>query len=439
MNMQARDIRHLWHPYTDMVAFEQQTYLCVEKAEGIYLYLNDGRKLIDGIASWWCVNLGHSRPEIVRAIQEQAAILQHAMIGGMSHGPAVALAERLAQMAPGDLNRVFFGADGSSVVEAALKLAVQFWGLEGKPEKARFISLEDAYHGDTIGAMEVGYIHWFAEAYGAILKPAMRAPSPHYRGEEGPAAEAHLAAAIAGLEALLEAEHETVAGLILEPLIQGAAGVRIYPAAYLTAARALCDRYEVLLILDEVATGFWRTGAAFACDVAGITPDILCLGKGLTGGSLPLSALVATERIYRPFVPSEGGKVFWDGHTFCGNPITCAAALAALDLYEGLDKEALAVREAALGAGMKRLAAHPAVAYSRSVGMAGMVALREEAGGAALAKAVCNRAIASGLYVRPLGEVIYLWPPLIIDGPSLEESLNILGTALEALATRMRE
>jgi len=433
MDMQQRDLRHLWHPYTDMTAFAREPYLCVTAAEGVHLHTLDGRRLIDGIASWWCVNLGHSHPGIVHAIQRQAAVLQHAMIGGMSHVPAVELAERLAALAPGDLNRVYYGADGSSVVEAALKMAVQYWKIQGKPEKARFIALEHAYHGDTIGAMEAGYISWFAEAYGAILQPAVQAPSPHHRGPEGAEADACLDHAVAGLEALLERHHATTAGVILEPLIQGAAGVRIYPPEYLTAARRLCDTYGVLLILDEVATGFWRTGAPFAADLAGIVPDLLCLGKGLTGGTLPLSALVATEAVYDVFTPPSGGHVFWDGHTFCGNPITCAAALAALDAYGELEAAgALPPRGEQFTRSFARLQAHPAVAYGRTCGLAGMVALRD---GAATAKAVTSLAIEKGLYIRPLGEVVYLWPPLTITEAELAETFDILTACLDEAAS----
>lgn len=411
-----------------------ESYCAIAKAEGIYLETTAGQRLIDGIGSWWCVNLGHSHPGIVRAIQEQAATLQHAMIGGISHPPAVALAEALAGLFPGPLNRVFFGADGSSAVEAALKLAVQYWKLRGKPEKNTFVALENAYHGDTIGAMEVGCISWFAEAYGPILRRARQTPSPHYPGPEDAEAHRHVARAGDALEALLATHHDTTAALVLEPLIQGAAGVRMYPPEYLQRAEAVCKKYDVLLILDEIATGFWRTGKPFALDHAGIVPDIVCVGKGLTGGYLPLSAFVATEALYEPFVPEEGGVVFWDGHTFCGNPITCAAALAAIQAYDELDKTALADRCNEMAAGFAQLATHEAVAYHRSLGMVGMIALTKASGGAARANAVVNYAMDKGLYIRPLGEVLYLWPPINIDQESLHRCFRVIESGLNASA-----
>lgn len=436
-DLQAADYRHLWHPYTDVTTYERAPIHCIERAEGVYLYEQGGRPLLDGIASWWCVALGHSHPRVVRAIQQQAATLQHCILATLSHAPAIELAERLAALAPGDLNHVYYAADGSCVVEAALKMARQYWIFRGQPQRARFISLCDAYHGDSLGAIGVGFMDWFQQPYGALVVPARTTPSPFLAGSvSAEAQEAHVDWAIGELEALLDAEGDDVAAIIIEPLCQAAAGIRIYPESYLRRLRAVCDARDILLIADEIATGFGRTGAWLACDRAGIVPDIVCLGKALTAGYLPLSAAIATTRIYDVF-RSDGidKRVFWDGHTFCGNPITAAAALATLAVFE--EDQVIARAQpvtAQLEAGFARLAQIPGVTYHRSLGMIGMCALPPEAGGAATASRVCARALELGLFVRPLGEVLYLWPPLVTRATELDAMLGILEQALrEAL------
>ena len=432
----STDYRHLWHPYTDHPSFEQSPHTCIEWAEEACLYDSTGRAILDGIASWWCVSLGHGHPHVVEAIKEQAETLQQCILGGISHLRAIELAERLATLAPGDLNRCYFAADGSSVVEAALKIAVQYWQLRGKPEKTRFLSLENAYHGDTLGAMGVGMMQWFQEPYGVLVHPAIQVPSPsctccdHKAWGEGHCAHS----ALRELERTLQRQSQEIAAIIVEPLCQAAAGMRFYPSDYLRELRRLCDQHEVLFIADEIATGFGRTGAMFACDHAGVVPDLMCLGKALTAGYLPMSALLARDAVFEAFQQGEyPRRVLWDGHTFCGNPITAAAAVATLEVYErlGLPQSAQARMEQ-LNSGFAALAAgNDAVEYHRSLGMIGMCALRESAGGAARAKRACARALELGLFVRPLGEVLYLWPPLTVGREDLERMLAILAESVQ--------
>jgi adenosylmethionine-8-amino-7-oxononanoate aminotransferase len=431
--IKALDHMHCWHPYTDAVSYEAGPYTCIERAEGVYLHTADGRKLYDGIASWWAVALGHSHPRVVAAIQAQAAVLQHHVFAMQANAPAVQLAARLAALAPGDLNYCYFASDGSSAVEAALKMAAQYWIFQGKPEKTRFVGLRDAYHGDTIGAMGVGFTSWFEVPYGALVTQALIAPSPFAPCDSGdPEEECAADEAFAEMERIVRAHHEELAAVVVEPLCLGSAGIRIYPASYLCKLRELCDAHDVLLIADEVAVGFGRTGRMFACNVADIVPDILCLGKALTAGHLPMSAAIATERVFNAFRrPDETPRVFYDGHTFCGNPITSAAALAALDVMEELNLvEHCGPRYAQLSEGMKRIGKLPSVAYQKSLGLIGMCAISEAAGGAVKARAIVARASERGLYIRPLGEVLYLWPPLTATEEELGAMIGILETAI---------
>jgi adenosylmethionine---8-amino-7-oxononanoate aminotransferase len=427
--VRASDNKHFWHPYTDQVTFETEPYTCIERAEGVYLYTADGRKLYDGIASWWAVALGHSHPKVIAALTEQAGILQHSIVGNMSHPKAVELAERLANIAPGDLNHCYFAADGSSATEAALKMAVQYWAYQGCPKKTRFVGLDEGYHGDTLGAIGVGYVSWFHEPYSALVKPALRGPSPFAPCDSGsPEEEAASDAAFATMEALVASHADEIAALILEPLCQGAAGIRIYPPSYLQKICRLCDEHDVLLIADEIAVGFGRTGSTFACDQAGIVPDILCLGKALTAGYLPMSVAIASSRIFDAFRrPDAKPRIFFDGHTYCGNPITSAVALAALDVMEeaGIPKSCNE-RFSQLTVGMERIGALSAVAYQKSLGLIGMCAITEAAGGAATARAISIKANELGLFVRPLGDVLYLWPPLTSTEAELAAMLDIL-------------
>jgi adenosylmethionine-8-amino-7-oxononanoate aminotransferase len=424
-----RDYRHLWHPYTDQSTYERQPHCSIERGEGVYLYDSNGNALLDGIASWWCVSLGHSHPKIVRAIQEQAAVLQQAILGGLSHGPAIDLAERIAGVTPPGLEHVYFAADGSSATEAALKMAVQYWQYLGEPQRTRFVALENGYHGDTLGAVAAGFTSWFQEPFGALVKPALLSPTPHAPTSDPEAIARRADWAAEELDRLVAAHAKEIAAMILEPLCQGAAGIWIYPERYLRAAREICDRHGILLIADEIAVGFGRTGAMFACEKAGIVPDILCIGKALTGGYLPLSAAVASTKVFDAFRSSGGApRVFWDGHTYCGNPITCAAALAALDVFDELDlPRACAGLERQLAEGFARVESLRGVTYARTLGMIGMCTLETPA----LAAASALEARRSGLFIRPLGTSLYLWPPLTSTPEELGSMIELFHAAIE--------
>ncbi|MBX3179953.1 MAG: adenosylmethionine--8-amino-7-oxononanoate transaminase [Candidatus Hydrogenedentes bacterium] len=425
------DNRHLWHPYTDAVTFEQEPYTCIERAEGVYLYTADGRKLYDGIASWWAVSFGHSHPKIISAVREQAGVLQHCILGNMSHPKAVELAQRLAYITPGDLNYSYFACDGSSATEAALKMAVQYWAFNGRPEKTQFVGLEEGYHGDTLGAIGAGYVSWFHEPYAALVKPALRAPSPFAPCNSGePEEEAAADRAFDEMERIVRENQDTIAAVIVEPLCQGAAGIHIYPKSYLQRLRVLCDACDVLLIADEIAVGFARTGSMFACEEAGIVPDIMCLGKALTAGYLPMSVAVASDRVFGAFRrPDAAARIFFDGHTYCGNPITSAAALATLDLMEELGVPAsCAPRYAQLAEGMRRIGALPGVRFQKSLGLIGMC----EMAAAPLARRASLKANELGLFIRPLGASLYLWPPLTSTEAELGAMIELLEQAIRA-------
>src|SRR3989440_11989697 len=316
----AADSRHLWHPFTQQQAWcEEEPPLVIDHAEGTNLYDTDGNAYIDGVSSLWCNVHGHRHPTIDAAVRAQLGRVAHSTMLGLSHEPAIELAERLVGIAPPGLTRVFYSDSGSTAVEVALKMAFQWWAQRGEPERTGFICLENAYHGDTVGAVSVGGIDLFHSLYRPLLFDSMQVRA----GDAD-----HLAA-------LLECYGHEIAAVIVEPLVQGAAGMLMQPDGYLQRVRELCDAYGVLLICDEVATGFGRTGRMFACEHEQVSPALLCVGKGLTGGYLPLAATLASERIYEGFLGRpEELRTFFHGHTYTGNPLACAAAIATLELFQ---------------------------------------------------------------------------------------------------------
>ena len=428
-----RDIKHLWHPYTEITAFEGAAFPVIERAEGVNLYEVSGRRLLDGISSWWCVNLGHSHPKLIAAIHEQAEKLQHCILGGMSHPRAIELAERLAQLTPGDLNHAYFACDGSSAVEAALKMAVQYRVNIGQLKRSRFIGLADGYHGDTLGAMGVGFVETFHKDFEAILTPAYQAVSPHCaKCPYGKTPETCDIECFESMEQLVRDHHDDVTAVILEPLCQGASGIRIYPEEYLRRTRVLCDEHDILLIADEIAVGFGRVGKMFACERAGIAPNIMTFGKGLTGGYLPMSVAMVSDRVYDTFrADGEGTRTFYDGHTYCGNPITSALALAALDVYEGENIPAcLAPKIQQLAERMSGLKEWAKTSTVLTLGLIGALEISDADGGADRAKKIGQCAMGLGLFIRPLGPVVYLWPPLTTTPDELGKMLDILNSAV---------
>ena len=424
-----RDLKHLWHPYTEMTSFADKPFPVIARARGCRLYDLDGRAFWDGISSWWCVNLGHGHPRLIRAIQRQAGRLQHAILGGQSHPQAVRLAERLSRLAPPGLRRVFFAGDGSCAVEAALRMALQYWTNIGEKGRVRFISLKDGYHGDTLGAVAVGYVEIFHKELRALLPCGRRAASPHCaRCPCGKKPETCDVECFDSMARLIRRHHRETAAVIVEPLCQGAAGMRLYPEEYLRRLRRACDEHGLLLIADEIAVGFGRTGAMFACARAGVSPDLMTLGKGLTGGYLPMSAVLANDRVFDSF---REGRTFYYGQTFCGNPIAAAAALEALSVYE--DEKIIArlpARGAQLGEGVRSLLSYLPRSFAAAKGMIGVVEIHEADGGARRARAISARAWELGLLTRPLGPVIYLWPPLVATTDELGRMLAILRQAV---------
>ena len=429
----------LWHPFTQMARFEREPRLVVSRAEGNRLIDADGREYVDGVASLWANVHGHGHPHIVAAIQEQAARLQHSTLLGITHEPAIELGRRLLPHLPGR-SRVFFSENGASAVEVALKMAVQYWANQGRPERNRIAALDMAYHGDTLGAVSAGGEGRFRDVYGPLLfEPLRFANAYRYRCERCAAEPACTDACVGSLRDLLEARGGEIAAVIIEPRVQGAAGMIVAPEGHLAAVRALCDEFDTLLIADEVATGFGKTGAMFACDLEGVTPDIAVLGKGITGGYLPLSATVTTEAVYEAFHGEEGRKLF-HGHTYAGNPICCAAALASLDLFEGEDVLARVRDRAALLGDLlaERVADHPLVGEVRRQGlMTGIELVADRETRAPLPPEreggwrVCLAARDRGVFIRPLGDVIVLMPPLSIEEDELARICEAVAYGLD--------
>ena len=393
--------------------------LVIERAAGSRLLDADGRTYLDANASWWSSTLGHGHPRLVAALRDQAESLCHAALAGIAHAPAAELAEALCLAAPAGLEHVFFSDDGSTAVEVAMKLALQLWAQTGRPERRAFVALEGAFHGETLGATALGGVAIFRRPFEGALLECLHVPPPLEPGS--------LDRAVGALERTLAAHARRVAAVVLEPVVQGAAGMRIYDAAYLRAARELCDRHDVLLVFDEVFTGYGRTGPMWAGSHAGVEPDVLCTAKGLTGGVLPMAATLTTRRVFEGFL-GDPERAFYYGHTFCGNPLGAAVALEVLRVFE--DERVLerakprAERIARAFAGMRDL---PAVAAVRSLGMIGALELAGDAG--YLARAgwrVFEAARARGAYLRPLGNVVYVTPSLNIPDDDLDRLLAIV-------------
>jgi adenosylmethionine-8-amino-7-oxononanoate aminotransferase len=414
----------LWHPYTRLSAVREDGVPVIARGEGSWLIADDGTRFFDGTSSWWCANLGHNHPRVVEAIRVQAGLLDHSILGHLAHPGALALAQRLATAMPSPDRKTLFASDGSTAVESALKVAVACWRNRGRPEKSGFASLERPYHGDTVGAMSVGALPDFHAPYADLLFPVRTLPVP--------ADEPAVADALRRAREVLAPAATRLAAVVVEPLVQGSAGMRIYPAAYLRGLADLCRELELLLIVDEIAMGFGRTGRRFAFEHAGIDPDLVCLGKGLSGGALPISALVARASIWADFSDSPAAdRTFYHGHTYGGNPIACAAALAAWEVYQA---EAIPERVDRLSALWRaaepELLRLPGVRATRRLGFVWVVERSPDR--AADAPALRRRCRDLGLLVRPLGEVVYLLPPLITPEAELGWAVDRLAEALRA-------
>ena len=439
-NLAARDSACLWHPYTQML--NEPPPLVIIKGEGVYLYTDDGRRVLDGISSWWVNIHGHSHPALNAALAKQAEELEHVIFAGCTHRPAVELAERLVEILPDGLTRVFYSDDGSTAVEVALKLAWQYWRNRGDEGRQTFITLDRAYHGDTVGAMSVSEGSSFTAPFASLLFPVARVHEPYcFRCPVG-LERAHCQIECLGsLEEQLKRRGRIVAGVLVEPMLQGVGGMIIWPTEFLAGVRRLCDQYDTLMIADEVLTGFGRTGRMFACEHAGITPDIICLSKGLTAGYLPMGATAATESVYDAFLSEDRQKTFFHGHSYTANPLACAVGLASLDLFRNqnvLDR--IGRLEDQLRSGFKSLGDLPHVGDVRVIGGVAAVELvskpgTKDGGGYfdEIGQQLADTFLARGLLIRPLGSVVYFMPPYVISDDETAWALETIRTVLEDL------
>ena len=431
------DHTYLWHPFTQMKEWEQEDPVIIERGEGCYLIDTEGRRYLDGTSSIW-VNLhGHRHPTLDKALREQLEKVAHSTLLGLSNPPAIELARELIRIAPKGLTRVFYSDDGSTAVEVALKMAVQYW-QQRKPRKSLktlFVNLTGAYHGDTAGAMSVGNIELYHDRFHPLLFPTLKVTAPQ-------AFPAGKLASLESIEQLFKRRHNEIAGLIIEPLVQAAAGIIIAPSGYLRCIRELCIKYDVLLIADEVATGFGRTGKMFACQHEGVTPDLMAISKGLTGGYMPLAATLATEEIYQAFLGEyREWKTFFHGHSYTGNPLGCAVALANLKVFQQEHTlKRLQPKIKALSRLLKPLADHQHIGEIRQCGfMVGIELVKnrttrepyplEQRIGHHVALETRRR----GLLLRPIGNVIVLMPPLIVSMNELSLAVDIIRTSIEAV------
>jgi adenosylmethionine---8-amino-7-oxononanoate aminotransferase len=424
----AIDKKRVWHPYTEMASYIAETDpLVVVRAEGSTLYDADGRSYLDGNSSWWVSALGHNHLRLVAALEAQARDLCHCSLAGTIHPEAALLADELCKVAPRGLSRVFFSDNGSTAVEVALKMAVQLAAQNGAPRRKRLVALGGAFHGETLGAASLGGVDVFRRPFAGILFDCIRVPSPAEPGAYGLAFE-DLARALASAS-------DEIAAVVIEPVVQGAAGMRMYDAAFLRHARALCDEHEIPLVFDEVFTGYGRTGPMWACDHADVQPDILCVGKAFSGGMLPMAATLTTERVFSGFL-GDRSRTFYYGHTYCGNPLGAAVAREVLRIYADDDVIGRAKSKAVLVArAFDRMGEISGVKRARALGMVGAVDLEGEEGYlAASGRHVHEAARRRGVYLRPLGNVVYICPPLTISELDLEQMLSKVAEVVREVA-----
>lgn len=443
---QKRDLNVLWHPCTQMHDHESMPPIPVRRGRGVWLEDHDGNRYIDAISSWWTNLFGHAHPDIVRAVQAQAGELEHVLLAGFTHAPAVELAESLVDMTPAPLNRVFYADNGSAAIEVALKMSFHFWQNRGESSRRRFVALSNSYHGETLGALSVTDVPLYRRTYAPLLLEPLFAPSPDaWHAEPGESSADFARRRLLDMDRLLERHAGEICAVIVEPLVQCAGGMRMHHPAYLVGLRALCDRHDVHLIADEIAVGFGRTGTMFACEQADIAPDFLCLSKGLTGGWLPLAAVLTSDAVYQAFYAEyEAGKAFLHSHSYTGNPLACAAANASLALLRQtpvLDENRGKAR--AIRAAVAPLEEHPNVAEIRQTGMILAIELVSERKSRRPFPAEERRgrrayahALAQGVLLRPLGDVVYFMPPYVIDEA---EIAHMARSAIAAVHAAVRD
>ena len=428
----ARSLSAVWHPCSQMKHYENFPLLPIARGVGVWLYDYDNKRYLDAVSSWWVNLFGHCNPRINAALREQLETLEHVMLAGFTHEPAVQLSERLRSLAPKGLGHCFYASDGASATEIALKMSAHYWRNSGKPDKVQFISLQNSYHGETLGALSVTDVALFKDAYGVLIKQHATVPSPDWRKTaDGESAEAYALRCANALEQHLQQHHSKLAAFIIEPLVQGAVGMAMYHPIYLQRARQLCTEYDVHLIADEIAVGMGRTGTLFACEQApansctfpvddeeriksGITPDFLCLSKGITGGYLPLSVVMTRDEIYQSFYADEITRGFLHSHSYTGNPLACRAALATLDIFSQDNVLAMNRKKAAyFNEIAEPLRSHHSVCNWRNTGMIWAFevdTLRKD-----FAQHFFALALEQGLLLRPIGNTVYFMPPYVMS------------------------
>lgn len=437
-----RDLSVLWHPCTQMKDHERLPLIPIERGAGVWLYDFEGRRYLDAISSWWVNLFGHANPFIAARIKQQLDTLEHVLLAGFTHAPVIELSERLVAMAPPGLSRVFYADNGSSGIEVALKMSYHAWRNQGAERKSKFVCLEHSYHGETLGALSVGDVSLFKSTYQPLLMEVLKAPSPDCSARlPGETCVDVARRAAAGMEALLAQQHAEISAVIIEPLVQCASGMRMHDPLYLRLLRALCDRYQVHLIADEIAVGFGRTGTLFACEQAGITPDFMILSKGLTGGFLPLAAVLTTDAMYRVFYDDyDKLSAFLHSHSYTGNPLACAAALATLDLFAQSDVIGENRRRAeVMQQAVSDLTDHPQVLEVRQRGMILAIEMiqdkvtrtpfpwQERRGVRAYEYALQHEVL-----LRPLGNVLYWLPPYVISEDEISLLADVTRQAIHA-------
>jgi adenosylmethionine-8-amino-7-oxononanoate aminotransferase len=433
-NLLNRSLHSVWHPCTQMKQHEAFPLVPIHRADGVWLYDADDKRYLDAVSSWWVNLFGHNNPRIKDAIKSQLDTLEHVMLAGFTHEPVVALSEKLAALT--GLGHAFYASDGASATEIALKMSFHYWrnlssATQSRLDKTKFISLQNSYHGETLGALSVTDVAIFKDTYAPLLMQSAQMPSPDFRlAEVGESAEAYALRCAEKLEQYVAIHHQTLAAFIIEPLVQCAAGMAMYHPVYLTKAREICSKYAVHLIADEIAVGFGRTGSMFACEQGGIRADFICLSKGITGGYLPLSAVLTTDEVYQAFYDDRTVKGFLHSHSYTGNPLACSAALATLAIFETDNVvEKNKQKSAYLNAKMQALA-HLPMQNQRQQGM--IMAFDVITDNPHFARACYSHALAHGLLLRPIGNTVYFMPPYTITESEMDFMLHAAALAVQA-------
>lgn len=429
-----RSLNAVWHPCTQMKHHQSFPLISVASGKGSWLYDFNGNRYLDVVSSWWVNLFGHCNPRISEAIRDQLEKLEHVMLAGFTHEPVVQLSERLSKVAPAGLGHCFYASDGASAIEIALKMSFHYWRNIGKPTKTEFISLAQGYHGETLGALSVTDVALFKDVYSPLLKSSIQMPSPDWRHAEPEETPSQYALRCAKtLESYLEQHHQSIAAFIIEPLVQGATGMAMYHPEYLSRVRKICDRFDVHLIADEIAMGFGRTGTMFACEQADMSPDFLCLSKGLSGGYLPLSVVMTQDKIYQAFYHEDTKLGFLHSHSYTGNPLACRAALATLDIFEqdnviSVNKE----KTRTMSEMCMHLKNHPKVKNFRNTGM--IWAFEVKTSDNHFSRRFFEKALSLELLLRPIGNTVYFMPPYTITNEELNFMVTQTLRVIESIA-----